>query len=300
VDPLRIALREDGQRADLSTDEVKALIDRAMLDGARTVVLTGGEVSIRKDFQEIVQHASRKGLNIVIQTNGRGLSNATRCAFLAEVPAVFFVVAVHGPDAQTHEAVTMVKGSFAQTLRGIENLQRLSKPLATKTVISRLNEERLLGTMYLAKSLGVGETSIVFPHAKGFAESRFLSVVPRYNSIASQIEATAEFAEKCGLSTSYETIPYCVCPESVPFWKRSLDLHAKARDKGCVPSQGLPSTPEAPDWEMIRPQMKAKFPQCRQCLLTAICEGVWSEYAEHFGGSEFHPILEVSGMVLDN
>jgi MoaA/NifB/PqqE/SkfB family radical SAM enzyme len=63
--------RLDGSEGELTTDEVKGLLDEITSRSNETmVVLTGGEPLIRKDIEELVIHGSQLGLSMVIGTNG--------------------------------------------------------------------------------------------------------------------------------------------------------------------------------------------------------------------------------------
>ena len=57
IAPIRDDLQNNQKELDSPTDEVKRFIDEAVARGSDTVVLTGGEVTIRKDFSEIVEYA---------------------------------------------------------------------------------------------------------------------------------------------------------------------------------------------------------------------------------------------------
>lgn len=67
----------DGEAGELTTDQVKALIDDiADLSQETMVVLTGGEPMLRPDLTELAAHASARGLMPVIGTNGTMLGDS--------------------------------------------------------------------------------------------------------------------------------------------------------------------------------------------------------------------------------
>ena len=67
-------LKENRDFADLKKDLIQ------LRKSCDEVVLTGGEVTIRKDFLKIVKLCKKLGYNIIqIQTNGRMFSNLDFC-----------------------------------------------------------------------------------------------------------------------------------------------------------------------------------------------------------------------------
>jgi len=63
--------RLDGGDGELTTDEVKELLEEiASRSNETMVVLTGGEPLVRKDLEQLVAHGQQLGLSIVVGSNG--------------------------------------------------------------------------------------------------------------------------------------------------------------------------------------------------------------------------------------
>ncbi|MGE5556694.1 MAG: radical SAM protein [Methanocella sp.] len=310
VEPVRQKIVDIKEKQDLSTQEIKDLMSYAKDLGLKTVVLTGGEVTIREDFKEIVAFAVEKQLKVLIQTNGRGLSSKDCRSFLESVPSLTFILAIHSSEPKIHDAITQVEGSFEETARALETLSSLHHEVIAKTVISKLNCQNLFETVRYAKKAGAKEMSIVFPHALDFSREQFEAVIPRYSLLADQIAKIATFSEAENYLVDFETIPFCICSEPA-FWYRNCDLISKfafqksalADNSALEASQsydGLTTNQDANgqeggkvalfDWEVIRPNMKEKSAQCKCCVFDKVCEGPWKEYVNAFGFSEFIPL----------
>ncbi|MBI4153940.1 radical SAM protein, partial [Candidatus Woesearchaeota archaeon] len=54
----------------LTLEERKKAIDQLIANGIQYLTLSGGEPLLDKDLPAIVDHASEKGLKIMVQTNG--------------------------------------------------------------------------------------------------------------------------------------------------------------------------------------------------------------------------------------
>lgn len=284
VEPIRKTLINENRKLNLSTGEIKAFIDKARRESLKAVVLTGGEVTIRPDLRELVEYASKAGLKVTMQTNGNGLADPATCDLLAPFNP-YFIVALHAANADVHDAVTRVQGSFDKTVSGIRNLLERRQKVAVKMVLSSVNYRFVADTACLVSTLGVRELCIVFPHALDFTPGAFDRVVPRYSDICGHLGDAAAFCERNGITVTYETIPYCILSEVKHFWLGNCDLHAKAN------AVKLPNIEDGMfDWEDLRPSMKSKGEQCRRCAFTLICEGPWKEYTDHYGFEEFAPL----------
>jgi len=292
VEPSRRDRERDAKRLDSSTEEVLAFIDEAKSRGSRSIVLTGGEVTIRKDFSQLVAHACGLGLEIAVQTNGRRLEALAQTGGLNGMRAAF-TVAVHGPDAVIHDSITREPGSFDETIRGIRALRRHPTLVVTgKLVISKRNQQKLRATLEMLAELGLRHFNIAFPHAERFAPEEFSAVVPRYRELRDELDRCAQFLSSAGCSGEFETIPYCVTPSSPEVWKRSADaiLIADGRENpGFIRAAG---DDRLHDWEAERKQIKHKGARCAQCLFDKACEGPWTEYVETYGDDELQPLCD--------
>ena len=102
------------------------------------LILTGSEITLRRDLPELARRARASGFEHVrIQTHGMHLAERAYCEELVQAGVDEYFVSVAGPDAQTHDAITTVPGSFDKTLRGLENLDEISGAVTlTNTVVT--------------------------------------------------------------------------------------------------------------------------------------------------------------------
>jgi len=138
---------------ELSTSQVKDILDQIAAAGCLDLLLTGGEPLLRSDFPEIYLHARRKGILIMLFTNGTMLTPAI-IDILKEAPPHLVEVTMYGATKETYEAVTRVPGSFERFLRGVALLKASGLPFATKSVILTLNRHELPLMKKLAEENG--------------------------------------------------------------------------------------------------------------------------------------------------
>jgi MoaA/NifB/PqqE/SkfB family radical SAM enzyme len=154
-------LIQKGERYNLTTEEIFHLIDEACTQGVSVIVLTGGEVTIREDFDKIIQKCKQKNLYISIQTNGRTLSNPEIINIINTVDKIRLIVALHGARNETHDSITQIDGSFAETCLGIKKMVAMHKDVILKVVISKINQNELSSIISLSSEMGVKYVTFV-------------------------------------------------------------------------------------------------------------------------------------------
>ena len=264
-----------------NTEEVKYILRDCYSEGIEGVVFTGGEPTIRKDIIELVEYArSLKFKLIQIQTNGRMFSYATFCKMIVDVGATEFSPAVHGPNEKIHDFLTSAKGSFKETIKGIENLKKLGQFVLTNTVITSYNYRYLPNIAKLLVDLGVDQFQFAFVHIVGTAAINADWIVPRKKEIMFYVKKGLDIGIKAGTRIMTEAIPYC-------FMRGYEDYIAE---------KVIPST-KIFDYDLIVENFtesrikegKSKSPNCDKCRHVNLCEGPWKEYPELFGWNEFIP-----------
>lgn len=283
IEDSRDKLVEHKCPVNLSTEECLRQVDYAIEQGAEYIVLTGGEVTIRKDFPELVSYSFQKGLKITVQTNGRKLSKPEVAnAISACGKTIRCVVALHGSQASTHDEITQVAGSFDETCEGLRYIVQQDVLTVLKVVISKRNLHELAGIVKKSHELGVRYICFAFPHGQGGARKNFDEVVPTYTELRPELDALIKEAEQCRIQIEFEVIPFCMVPHSMHLVG---ELKYRFGDTLCT-QVGEDSF----NWNEVRKNIKSKAKQCSQCSLNDICEGVWSEYIKAYGESDFIPI----------
>jgi radical SAM protein with 4Fe4S-binding SPASM domain len=130
------------------------LARQAADNGMVFLLLTGGEIFLRRDFFEIYEPLTRMGLVLALFTNGT-LITRDIAARLALAPPSRTEITIYGATAATSEAVTGVAGSHAACCAGIEALLANRVPLGLKTTLTRWNSGELEAMRRMARDWGV-------------------------------------------------------------------------------------------------------------------------------------------------
>lgn len=139
---------------ELPTARLQRVIDEIADAGCLNLLMTGGEVLLRPDFEELYLHALRRGLLVTVFTNGTLVTDRIADLFDRHRP-LLVEVSLYGMTRETYERVTSVPGSFDRCLQGIRRLVDRGVPLKLKTMAMALNAHEVGAMREFAASLGV-------------------------------------------------------------------------------------------------------------------------------------------------
>ncbi len=253
-------------------ERVKTAILEASKAGAR-IVLTGGEPTLNPylvSYVRLAVEASQKPVGL--QTNAVLLDDPARAEELARAGLEYAFVSLHAATAEISDAITEAPGTFARTLRGIDNLVRSSILVVVNFVIHHKNYAELPAYMRLVASRWPTvrvNLSFVAPGTDMVPQDT--TMIPRYADVMPSLSAALDEARARGVEVGgFESmcgIPLCLVPASLtPYFAF-----------GALPQgfdQGEFEKPEA----------------CRACDLSPKCFGIRRRYAALYGAGELSPV----------
>ncbi len=131
-------------------DQLQAVLDHnrehRQWDG---LILTGAEITLRRDLPEIARRALENGfIHVRLQTHGMRLADRAYCRELVDAGIDEYFVSITAADAETHDAITGVPGSFRKAMQGLENLEQFDHvSTMTNTVITSQSYRQLPGVV---------------------------------------------------------------------------------------------------------------------------------------------------------
>ena len=117
-------LQRKEERPELTTDELKSVIDQAARLGIFQIIFTGGEPLLRKDILELIRHARRRGLLTRLNTNSLLLDGETAVA-LKKAGLNQCALSLDDADPETHDRMRGLPGHHARTLESLNMLRDL-------------------------------------------------------------------------------------------------------------------------------------------------------------------------------
>lgn len=111
----------------------------------RGLILTGSEITLHRDLPELAVQAHVAGFEHVrIQSHGMHLGKMEYCEKLVRAGIDEYFISVAAADSVSHDNITQVPGSYAKTLRGLENLDAWQHTISiTNTVVTKNSYKQL-------------------------------------------------------------------------------------------------------------------------------------------------------------
>jgi SynChlorMet cassette radical SAM/SPASM protein ScmF len=136
--------------------------------GLSSVKLTGGEPLLHPQFTTLLEIVRREELALTIETNGL-LCTPEIAAEIAQSPHRSVSVSIDGADAETHEWVRGVSGSFERARQAIRNLVAVGISPQIIMSIMPCNLGQVDAMVRMAEDLGASSVkfNIVQPIARG-------------------------------------------------------------------------------------------------------------------------------------
>lgn len=142
---------------EMTTEEVRDLLDQLAEAGVFFLTLSGGEILLRKDLFEIIEHARARTFSVKLKTNAVLIDQA-----MAERIAAFDIesaqISVYSHKAEVHDAITRLPGSLTRTLDGARLLKASGVRVSIANVLMTHNAGDYAEVRALAKSLGMACT----------------------------------------------------------------------------------------------------------------------------------------------
>lgn len=195
---------------ELDTDQWKKVIDHLHRIGVFILTFTGGEPTLREDLQELLLYAQNKGAVTGLITNGRRLKDKDYVEQLEKAGLDFVQVTLESNKPQTHDKMTASKGSWKETVAGIQNALQTKIYVTTNTTLSKYNASEFLQTMDFIKELGVaafGCNSLIYSGKATEVSHEFALPFQTLNELLPKIR---EKANQLGLKFLWYTpTQYC-------------------------------------------------------------------------------------------
>jgi MoaA/NifB/PqqE/SkfB family radical SAM enzyme len=204
------------------------LTDLAQL-GCRKVHFSGGEVFLRSDFLELVEHAIGCRLKTNLTTNGT-LVDKERARRLINAGVNSVSVSLDAPEHGLHDRLRGRPGAFKKTVRAVEALTRYAARSRFKKrgkvrincVAMRSNFRRLPEMVRFAGELGAVDLNPMPVDEKGERRNRLSRrEIELYNrELAPRVQ---ELRQHYGFSLDpIKIYPFGVTPEEIRYSKRGL------------------------------------------------------------------------------
>ena len=169
--------RSEGDPEELSTDEVKAVLESLgeMAEGIM-VVFTGGEPLLRPDLLALTRYASSLGLMVVVGTNAI-LLDAKKVAQLKKAGVHGVGISLDSLDPAHHDQFRGATGAWDKTMRAIDACRKGGLPFQIHFSATEENAGELDNMIAFSKSAGALVLNVFFLVCTGRGE-KFTDISP--------------------------------------------------------------------------------------------------------------------------
>ncbi len=128
---------EKQKTEELITYQAKEVIDDLANYKVPVILFSGGEPLLREDLVELVEYATSKGIRAVVSTNGT-LITREKARDLKQAGVSYVGISIDGLE-ETHDRFRRSRGSFVNTMKGIENCQLEGIKVGLRFTINKSN-----------------------------------------------------------------------------------------------------------------------------------------------------------------
>ena len=139
---------------EMTTEEIKHLLDEMADAGVFILTLSGGEIFLRKDFFEILEYARQLMFCVKLKTNAVFIREQ-EAARIRDLGVESIQVSIYSHRPEVHDAITLVKGSLKRSVDAIRFLHSQGLRVIIANVLMAQNMADYQGVRALADELGV-------------------------------------------------------------------------------------------------------------------------------------------------
>lgn len=129
------------------------VIDQIRELGNPVVILTGGEPLIRKDIFSLAAYGTKKGLRMVMGSNGT-LITPEIAKRISDSGIKRVGISLDGATSRSHDSFRQIEGAFHRAMEGIRNLREQGIEFQINTTLTRNNLSEAEGILDLSVRLG--------------------------------------------------------------------------------------------------------------------------------------------------
>lgn len=140
---------------EMTTAEIKHLLDEMADAGVFILTLSGGEIFLRKDFFEILEYARlERQFCVKLKTNAI-MIHERQAARIREIGVESIQISIYSHRPEVHDAITLVPGSLQRSLDAARFLKSQGLRVIFANVLMVQNLQDYQGVRALAEELGV-------------------------------------------------------------------------------------------------------------------------------------------------
>jgi radical SAM protein with 4Fe4S-binding SPASM domain len=176
----------------LSFEQWKQVLDKLWAAGIPHVCFTGGEPTVYKNLEGLIEYAEDIGIVTGLISNGRRLANEEYARKLIDAGLDHVQITLESYDEHVHDEMVGSPGAWKETVEGIKNAVKLPLYTITNTTLLEKNSQDIEKTVEFLASLNVDAfacNGLIYSgkgreHAGGISEEELPEILERIKEAA--------------------------------------------------------------------------------------------------------------------
>ena len=226
---------------------------------------------------------------IMLSTHGRNMHNLKLVKELERSGLDKLRIPLYGSNGKIHDSVTQEKGSFEETLKGVQNVFRHA-PEIKITITSLIMKQNYKDGIKILRLACKYASEIIFsipciPRIKS-AEKFVVS----FDKMRPYLKRFLEASDKASTPLNITDIPFCVFgfDKKIIF---NISGPPVTSNTYSIPKPFKSAVPNLPNY-----RVKRKLPVCHNCALAYKCDGFYNNYLLLMNSFPFKPL---QGRMID-
>jgi radical SAM protein with 4Fe4S-binding SPASM domain len=193
---------------------LKRLFSLASVD---QVAFTGGEPLLAERIEELILLVRLKKKSVTLITNGSA-ADAERYRTLTQLGVSPFEIPVHSAQAEIHDRMTRVEGSWKRAVESIRILRSLGAEIVPVVVLTRLNAPYIEDTLAFLSRLGLKSIMLNRYNIGGEWLHERGNMLPQHEELRKAYAIADRISSSLGLDLSSNVCtPFCLLdPKDYP------------------------------------------------------------------------------------
>jgi len=183
--------------------------------GNNAIDIQGGEPTLFRHINELVEHCRTIGLMPTLITNAIALQDLRRCVALKDAGIRDLLVSVQGLD-DTYDSIVGVKGASVKHRQGLENIIKAGIPIRFNSVLSKPILPQLERIAQLAVDVNARVVNFLAFNPfedQQIAGKRNATNVPRYSEVSPYLNAAMDILANGNVECNVRYFPICMVAE---------------------------------------------------------------------------------------
>ncbi|MDP3052228.1 MAG: radical SAM protein [bacterium] len=202
---------------DLPLEEAKGLVVKFKNEGQTLISLGGSEPTLYPHLFELIEFIKSLGLKFRMASNLRRCSDKNFAKKVAESGLVSVYTSLHGHNAELHDKIARINGSFQSRTEGMRNLTALGVKIETNTTITTLNFKYLRTIAeFIWRNFEPFRMRFAFLWCTANVLDDPKGIMPKIPEIRPYLKEAMDYLKEKGPYAFIEKAPICLLPE---YWK---------------------------------------------------------------------------------